>query len=161
MREMGTIPSLLPSNGTRESAPIRATRLVFCHFLRKASEQSGFIDPSCECYAIIKRCCGESPLTFTWLRNPLVPAYKAVSSADTMKLPTRRPIGTDPRPNLDCLRIADRPPKVVASLQCDVQNIITRTDGPRSWRELGPCEIRSPCMYHSYVQHRGWVQRHG
>jgi hypothetical protein len=28
-----------------------------------------------------------------------------------------------------------------------VQNIITRSDGPRSWRELGPCEIQSPGMY--------------
>jgi S-adenosylmethionine-dependent methyltransferase len=42
-------------------------------------------------------------------------------------------------------------------LRCDVQNIIARTDGPRSWRELGPCEIQSrvsiTCMYR-----RCWVQ---
>lgn len=49
-------------------------------------------------------------------------------------------------------------PRSLHRLRCDVQNIITRTDGPRSWRELGPCEIRLPCMYHSYVQHSGWVQ---
>jgi hypothetical protein len=38
-------------------------------------------------------------------------------------------------------------PRSLHRLRCDVQNIIARTDGPGFWRELGPCEIQSPCMY--------------
>ena len=34
-------------------------------------------------------------------------------------------------------------PRSLHRLRCDAQNTITPTDGPRSWRELGPCEIQS------------------